>query len=116
MSLEDTDAASAAVQKTPNRVSLRQLEEIGTDVRCFTLGRALEALGMVPTKGSHAFTICAITTRAGFTVIGKTAPADPANFDADVGRKFAYEDALRQLWPLEGYLLRNKLAQDEKAE
>jgi hypothetical protein len=26
-----------------------------------------------------------------------------ANFDAAKGRQFAYEDAVRQMWPLEAY-------------
>jgi hypothetical protein len=38
------------------------------------------------------------------------ARASPENFNADLGRKFAYEDAVRQLWPLMGYALRDKLA------
>lgn len=46
----------------------------------------------------------------GFTVIGKSAPASPENFNAELGRQFAYDDAVRQLWPLMGYALRDKLA------
>jgi len=49
-------------------------------------------------------------TRNGFTLIGKSAPASPDNFDPVLGRKLAYEDAVRQLWPLMGYALRDKLA------
>lgn len=56
-------------------------------------------------------TICLIVTRNGFTIIGKSAPASTDNFDADLGRKLAYEDAVRQLWPLMGYALREKLVQ-----
>lgn len=46
----------------------------------------------------------------GFTVIGKSVPASPANFDAQLGRKLAYEDAVRQIWPLMGFALRARLA------
>lgn len=56
-------------------------------------------------------TICLVVTRNGFTLIGKSAPASPENFDAELGRKLAYEDAVRQLWPLMGYALRERLAQ-----
>jgi hypothetical protein len=38
--------------------------------------------------------------RNGFVVIGKSAPLDPANFNDELGRKFSYEDCIRQLWPL----------------
>lgn len=55
-------------------------------------------------------TICILVMRNGFTVIGKSAPASPENFDEEKGRRFAYEDAIKQLWPLEGYALREKLA------
>jgi Phage protein (N4 Gp49/phage Sf6 gene 66) family len=50
-------------------------------------------------------TICMITMNNGFRVIGHATPADPGNYDAAVGRRYAYENAFRQLWQLEGYLL-----------
>ena len=50
-------------------------------------------------------TICVITMHNGFRVVGKAAPADPANYDPMVGERYAYEDAFKQLWHLEGYLL-----------
>lgn len=56
-------------------------------------------------------TICVITMFNGFMVHGVSAPASPANFDADVGQTYAYEDAFKQLWKLEGYLLREKISQ-----
>lgn len=55
-------------------------------------------------------TICIVVTCNGFTLIGKSAPASAENFDAELGRKLAYEDAVRQLWPLMGYALREKLS------
>jgi hypothetical protein len=58
----------------------------------------------------EVLTICILQVRNGFTVIGKAAPADPGNFDADLGKKFAYEDAVRQLWPLYGFALREELS------
>ena len=54
-------------------------------------------------------TICLLAVRNGFTIVGKSAPADAANFDPLLGRKLAYEDAVRQLWPLMRYALREKL-------
>lgn len=50
-------------------------------------------------------TICLITMKNGFKVLGHSTPADPRNYDAAVGRRYAYENAFRQLWQLEGYLL-----------
>lgn len=48
-------------------------------------------------------TICILTMRNGLYITGKSAVLDPARFDAEIGRKVAYEDAFRQLWQLEGY-------------
>jgi hypothetical protein len=55
-------------------------------------------------------TLCILKMRNGFYVVGESAPASPANFNAELGRKFAYENAIRQLWKLEGYALREQLA------
>lgn len=55
-------------------------------------------------------TICILKMRNGFFVTGESAPASPANFNADLGRKFAREQAVRKVWGFEGYALREKLA------
>lgn len=55
-------------------------------------------------------TICLIKMKNAFIVVGTSAAASLANFDAEVGRTIAYDNAFRQLWPLEGYLLREQLA------
>ena len=55
-------------------------------------------------------TVAALTLRNGFVVVGKSASASPENFDAEIGRKIARDDARNQIWALEGYLLREKLA------
>lgn len=45
-------------------------------------------------------TLCCLVLRSGFIVIGKSTPMSADNFDAEKGRIFAYEDAVRGLWPL----------------
>lgn len=55
-------------------------------------------------------TICIITVNNGFKVIGTSTPASAANYDQKVGERYAYDNAFKQLWVLEGYLLREKLA------
>lgn len=54
-------------------------------------------------------TIAVITMKNGFMHIGKAAPASPANFDPEVGKRYAFEDAFRGLWQFEGYVLCQKL-------
>lgn len=58
---------------------------------------------------SGTLTICVLTMKNGFKVIGKSACAHPENFDAELGQKIAYDDAFKQIWALEGYLLREEL-------
>lgn len=55
-------------------------------------------------------TVCALTLRNGYIVIGESAAASPANFDAEIGRKIARDGARNKIWGLEGYLLRSKLS------
>lgn len=62
--------------------------------------------------GHGQLTICIITMKNGFMVNGVSAPASPSNFDLEVGRRYAYDNAFKQLWPLEGYLLRDKLSKE----
>lgn len=54
-------------------------------------------------------TVCALTLRNGYIVTGESAAASPENFDKDIGRKIARDNARNKIWGLEGYLLRQKL-------
>lgn len=54
-------------------------------------------------------TVCCLTLKNGYTVIGESACASPENFDEELGRKIAYENARNKIWQLEGYLLRQHL-------
>jgi len=58
-------------------------------------------------------TVACLQLRNGFTVIGESACADPANFNEDMGRKIAYDNARNKIWQLEGYLLRQFLSEKE---
>lgn len=55
-------------------------------------------------------TICALTLRNGFIVTGESAAASPANFDRNIGQLIARQNARDKIWPLEGYLLRQRLS------
>lgn len=48
-------------------------------------------------------TLCILTMANGLYVVGKSAVLDPARFDAEIGKRIAYQDAFNQLWQLEGY-------------
>lgn len=55
-------------------------------------------------------TFCVLVLRNGFTVTGESACASPENFNAEIGRRIARENAVAKIWPLLGYELRTKLA------
>lgn len=54
-------------------------------------------------------TVCCLTLRNGYNTVGESACVSPQNFDAEIGRKVAYENAKQKIWVLEGYLLRDFL-------
>lgn len=56
-------------------------------------------------------TFCVLVLRNGFTVTGESACASPENFNAEIGRKIARENAIQKLWPLMGYALKEKLSE-----
>lgn len=58
----------------------------------------------------NLLTFCVLVLRNGFTVTGESACASPENFDAEIGRRIARENAVQKIWPLMGYELRSKLA------
>lgn len=55
-------------------------------------------------------TFCALVLRNGFTVTGESACASPENFNAEIGRRIARENAIAKIWPLMGYELRTRIA------
>lgn len=71
------------------------------------LGGALKQVG--PTAN---VTLCVLVLHNGFTILGKSACVNSENFDEDLGRKLAREDAVRQLWPFLGF----RLADERRAK
>lgn len=54
-------------------------------------------------------TVCVIEMVNGFAVQGVSAAADPRNHDDEVGKRYAFENAFKHIWQLEGYLLRERI-------
>jgi hypothetical protein len=59
-------------------------------------------------------TFCQLEMVNGYSVWGKSACVDPSKYNQGLGEKFAYEDAINKLWPLEGYLLAEELYAKKK--
>jgi hypothetical protein len=74
----------------------------------------------IKSEAYHVFpgttmTVCALTLRNGFQVIGESAAASPENFDAAIGKRIARDNARNKIWALEGYLLKTLLSNKENA-
>ena len=110
--LTATEAECAAGRTAP-RVSLADIEANVTASTYRTGIELFSAAAEMTTdirRSLGTLTICILVLQNGFTVIGKSAPASPDNFDPVLGQKLAYEDAVRQVWPLMGYELRERLS------
>ena len=55
-------------------------------------------------------TFCVLVLRNGFTVTGESACASPENFNSEIGRHVARENAVAKVWPLMGYALKERLS------
>ena len=62
-------------------------------------------------KSLDLLTFCVLVLKNGFTVTGESACASPENFNAEIGRKVARENAVAKIWPLMGYELKQRLSE-----
>jgi hypothetical protein len=65
-----------------------------------------EDVDLVPLK---LLTFCVLVLKNGFTVTGESACVHPDKFDAEIGKKVAFEHAVNKIWPLMGYALKSEL-------
>lgn len=54
-------------------------------------------------------TICVLRLKNGFLVTGDSAATDADNYDQDLGKKIARQNAVAKVWHLLGFRLRDKL-------
>lgn len=73
------------------------------------LAKTSPELGM-ENQALSLLTFCVLVLKNGFTVTGESACASPENFDAELGRKIARQNAIAKVWPLMGYALKDRLA------
>lgn len=55
-------------------------------------------------------TVCVLTLKNGFLIAGESSSVSKENFDEQLGRKIAFDNARNKICAFEGYLLREKLA------
>lgn len=76
--------------------------------------------GLIVSEHYHIFegtttTVCCLVLQNGYTVVGKSACVSLANFDEQIGRDIARENARREIWEVAGYALREQLAKNPVA-
>lgn len=62
----------------------------------------------------NCLTFCVLVLRNGFTVTGESVCASPENFNEELGRKIARDNARAKIWPLMGYALRESIYKGER--
>jgi hypothetical protein len=114
MSDEKIEALIQAKGKTAPRVTPDHIDSTIDSIHFFTAadgvyGVERDTCTLPPPAPLELLTFCVLVLRNGFTVTGQSACASPENFDADIGRDIAFRNAREKIWPLEGYLLRERL-------
>lgn len=109
MSNQAVSEQELAAKATGPRVSLEDRDNNIAGYGVFNVHKALTALGIPALPSTQLLTIAVVTTHNGFTVVGESACAWPANYDEDMGNRLALENAKNKLWPLMGYALKQGL-------
>ena len=118
----EQEIKAAGADRAP-RITPADIEAAIVAENYFTAAEGIHGAGIasgksfehIPYSEHELLTICVLVLKNSFTVVGHSACASPENFDAEIGRKVARQDAVRQVWPLLGYALRDKLHASETA-
>ena len=108
---------------TASRVTPQRINDVIDGEYYFTAAQGVQAAfgeqdELTRLTGAHGelslLTFCVLRLKNGFTVTGESACASPENFDAEIGRKIARENAINKVWMLEGYLLKQHLHEEKQ--
>lgn len=107
MNNQEIEREIQAKGKTAPRITPADIEATIDSEVSFVVGNVLKDCPI--SDSTKLLTLCVLTLRNGFTVTGESACASPENFDAEIGHKIARQNAVAKIWPLEGYLLKQRL-------
>lgn len=97
-------------EQTAPRITLNDIEaNIRYETYFTAADGAQTADGDRGDEALELLTFCVLVLGNGFVVTGESACVSPENFDADIGREVARENAINKIWPLMGYELKSKL-------
>ena len=99
---------------TAPRVTMADIEDNIDSEWYFNAGDAVVPDGFQPPVPAlsplYLLTFCVLVLKNGFTVTGESYCVSPENFDAELGRRIARQNAVQKIWPLMGYALKDKLS------
>ncbi|MBW5896049.1 hypothetical protein IM881_06190 [Pectobacterium brasiliense] len=107
---------------TAPRVTQHHIESVIASEHYFTAGDGIAGVCYRQVKTLHSpqelelLTLCVLVLKNGFTVTGESACASPENFDSEIRRKIARQNAVNKIWQLEGYLLKQRLYEQSLSE
>ena len=108
-------AIVAAGANAAPRITPQDVEANITSESYFTAGDGV--VGAAGGPGPHTYdssldllTFCVLVLRNGFTVTGESACASPENFNAEIGRRIARENAIDKVWQLLGFFTKGEAA------
>ena len=111
---DEIKAAGAAVAP---RITPADIQANIDSEHYFTAGQAVGEIraatypeALAKCEALDVLTFCVLVLKNGFTVTGESACASPENFNAEIGRKVARDNAVAKVWPLMGYELKSKLS------
>lgn len=110
MSNIDIEQEIQSKNLTAPRITPQHIESVILAETYFTAADGAIATGDDYHDSLALLTFCVLTLQNGFTVTGESACASPENFDAEIGRKIARQNAVNKIWMLEGYLLKQHLS------
>lgn len=115
MTDQDIENEIQAKGLTAPRVTPADIEANIASEHYFTAEDGVQGASFMGTRpagiaaGLRLLTFCVLVLRNGFTVTGESACASPENFDAEIGRKIARQNAVAKIWPLMGYEVRTQV-------
>ncbi len=108
---KDETAIEAELQRKSQNAPRLTPKYIDEQIVAEYVVRASDAFDGAPIHDAlKCLTLCVLVLKNGYVVTGESACASPENFDAEIGRKIARDNARNKIWALEGYLLRAKLS------
>lgn len=95
------------------RVNLEHIENLISQEYYIRASDALKGTPGELTPGCQRMTLCFLVLKNGFVVVGEGVCADPKNYVAEFGHRAARAHAIQKIWELEGYLLRQKIFEQQ---